>query len=289
MSKFLRKAQGAQRGSTHIAIIVCLVVALVGVLGVVFYQNFIVKPAKTTTQASTKTEAASPKTTEVPKSTIEAIAGSDMNRYINHEYGFQFDFPKQAYESVKCAESTVGYDTYGNKIVVPTYKTNEFDVTDITVLEGDGKFMVTAKQTTLLSELKDGGFSKCEVIPSSIALAEKANFDSTISLGSEFRTWEVAKVVNKDHLSDAVSSLASFKGQAVNYTLGALQDGRYPMTYTFTNNPDNVGGGAYKFWYYPSKGLLVYIGLGQSASFMKSKTDDSVYIGQIVDSFKLTD
>jgi len=149
--------------------------------------------------------------------------------------------------------------------------------------------MVTAKQTTLLSELKDGRFSKCEVIPSSIALAEKANFDSTISLGSEFRTWEVAKVVNKDHLSDAVSSLASFKGQAVNYTLGALQDGRYPMTYTFTNNPDNVGGGAYKFWYYPSKGLLVYIGLGQSASFMKSKTDDSVYIGQIVDSFKLTD
>ncbi|MEO5949646.1 MAG: hypothetical protein ABIP74_04535, partial [Candidatus Saccharimonas sp.] len=169
------------------------------------------------------------------------------------------------------------------------YKTYEFGVTDITVLEGDRKFMVTAKQAALLSELVDGRFSRCEIVPVTISLAERANMDSTIYLATEFRTWEIAKVTDKDHLGDAVSSLSSFKNKAVSYTLGALKDGRYDVSYRFADNPDNVGGGAYKFWYYPLKELLVYIGLGQSASFMKSETDDSVYITQIVDSFKLTD
>lgn len=275
------------KGSAHVIIIICLVVALLAALGVVFYQNFIAtKPTSKTDVTSKVAETGTTKTT--PKNTIEVIAGSDMNRYVNNEYGFEFQFPKQAYEATGCADSTTGYDNYGNAKVVASYKTTSSGQADMTVLEGDRRYMITSKQTVVLSERQDH-YTKCEVVPTTIALVDSYKGDLPTYVAAEYRTWEVAKVTDKDHVGDALSTLASFKGKAVNFTFGALDSGRYSLTYTYADNPDNVGGGAYKLWYYPAKQLLVYIGLGQSVSFTTDATATEYYISRIVDSFKLND
>ena len=276
-----------RRGSAHVVIIVCFVVALMGVLGYALYRNLTTAPTdKVSTNTSTKSES-SVSTSAKPKSTIEVIANSDMNRYINNEYGFEFQFPKQAYEATGCTDSTVGYDNYGSQKVVPSYKTTSNGQADMTVLEGDHRFMITSKETVVLSEHQDN-YMKCEVVPTTIALVDSYKGGLSTYVAAEYRTWEVARVADKDHIGDALGTLASFKNASVSYTMSTLNDGRYTLTYTYNDNPDNVGGGAYKLWYYPAKQRLVYIGLGQSISFTTDETATSYYIGRIVDSFKLT-
>jgi len=271
-------------GSAHVIIIAGLVVILIGALGVVFYQNFIAKKAdpSASSVSSTTTQA-----TEKPKSTTEITAGSDMNRYINNEYGFEFQFPKQAYEAVGCADSTVGYDTYGNEKTVAGYKTVASGLADMTVLEGDRRYMITSKQTVVLSDHQEY-YMKCEVVPTTLALVDSYKGELSQYVAAEYRTWEVARAEDKDHIAEALGTLASFQGKAVSYTIGNLENDRYSLTYSYNDNPENVGGGAYKLWYYPSKKLLVYIGLGQSISFTKDETSEEYYITRIVDSFKLT-
>lgn len=276
------------RGSAHVIIITVLAVALFAALGVVFYQNFIAVKQTSKTDTTSSASTTKVKTPEIRKNSIEVISGSDMNRYVNNEYGFEFQFPKQAYEATGCADSNVGYDSYGNKKVVASYKTTSSGLADMTVLEGDRRYMITSKQTVILSERQDN-YTKCEVVPTTIALVDSYKGDLPTYVAAEHRTWEVARVADKDHIGDALSTLASFKNQSVSYTVGTLDGGRYSLSYTYTNNPDNVGGGAYKLWYYPAKQLLVYIGLGQSVSFTTDATAAEYYISRIVDSFKLTD
>ncbi|MEO5949118.1 MAG: hypothetical protein ABIP74_01820, partial [Candidatus Saccharimonas sp.] len=52
-------------GNAHVIIVICLVVALLGVLGVVFYQNFIVKSDKAT-QADTKDSTTNSESAKAP-------------------------------------------------------------------------------------------------------------------------------------------------------------------------------------------------------------------------------
>lgn len=66
-----------QRGSTHAIIIVILVVALLGVLGVVFYQNFIANKSTSTTTQDTTTQ-----------KTIETVRMAFESKI------YAFDYPK---------------------------------------------------------------------------------------------------------------------------------------------------------------------------------------------------
>lgn len=54
-----------QKGSIHVAIIIILVIALIGALGFVFYQNFVNKPARQNTQNAQQKEAPKLKTARV--------------------------------------------------------------------------------------------------------------------------------------------------------------------------------------------------------------------------------
>lgn len=86
--KLVVSAQGADRtamkknnqtGSAHVVIIVLLVVALLGALGFVFYQNFIAKPAQVTI------ETPKPVTDEDPLVTTQLAFNSDI---------YEIDHPK---------------------------------------------------------------------------------------------------------------------------------------------------------------------------------------------------
>jgi len=69
-------------GSAHVIIIVCLVVALLGTLGMVFYQNFIQKKSTNTTTQISQTASTSSSGTTV-----------SLGQFTSHKYLIRFTYP----------------------------------------------------------------------------------------------------------------------------------------------------------------------------------------------------
>ncbi|MDB5166970.1 MAG: hypothetical protein JWN26_115 [Candidatus Saccharibacteria bacterium] len=97
------KSRQSQAGSAHLVIIIVLVVALLGALGFVFWQNFINKPVanqanSSQTTPTTKTDT----TTTSPTATGFVVSGWSVS-IPTTETGFQ----------ANSASSSNGYDFYG--------------------------------------------------------------------------------------------------------------------------------------------------------------------------------
>lgn len=292
-----------QRASTHVVVIVCLAVVLLGTLGVVFYKNFIAKnqslasnqdTAKNTGSSSANKESTS---TNLPSSSIDDGDSVDMLRYTNNTYGFRFDFPKQTYGSIGCHAMNQWYDNYGNLTDAPvTLYVVDSGVADMTVLESTHEFTIAQKRAPLFTQSTYGTnqrqyFSACQMVD---VTQDKVKTSSTGTyLSTEYRSWQVYHVGSQDEIATLAAKFDSLPSgsnvKKTSYTLGQLAGGRQLVTYSFEyNNTDEIDGGATTTWYYPDKKLLVHIGLGQALSFAKSSGSDEYYIGQIVSSFVLT-
>jgi len=292
-------SQQIRKGSVQVVIIVGLVVVILGGLGVIFYQNFIAQPKTNTTSTSTTSATTTTIPAIKPKSTIEVTSGSDMNHYINNEYGFEFDFPKQAYGSTGCHSTTKWYDNYGKLVDAPvTSFVVDNGMTDMTVIDGPHSYTIAQKRAPLFTMSVYGTDkrqydSACEMVDVTQDRIDQVS--DTIDLSTERRSWQVYKIDTEQEIATLASQLNSLPQgtniKSTSYALGQLSGGRQTVTYSYEFKDSNVGvygTGATKTWYYPAKKLLVHIGLGQSVSFMKAATGDASYIDQIVDSFKLT-
>lgn len=106
----MNKSLHRQSGSAHIVIIIILVVAILGALGFVFWQNFL-QPKATPQVITSETSA---QTQEKP-----SPAATDYESYSNAEYSFSY--PKDGW-TVKEAEDT-GTDS---GIITPTVYSGDY-------------------------------------------------------------------------------------------------------------------------------------------------------------------
>lgn len=284
----MRKSLG--RGSAHVVIITVVIVVILAALGAAFYNNFISKRSSGTVSEAASTTSAQ----DAPKSSISEVAGTDMLRYSNPSLGFHFDFPKQTYGEVACAANDKWYDSYGTLVDAPvTWYAAIYGPAAMTILESNNTFTITQKRAPLFTAATYGADkrqynSDCKMVD--VTQQALDNRDLTVTS----RAWQVYKVNSQDDIARYGKLLEPIRSDAtisaIEYTLGALQNGRQDVQYTVTyKNPDDglTGGGASKTWYYSKQKLLVHIYLGQSNSFAKVDDQNSYYIDQIVDSFSV--
>lgn len=99
-------------GSAHVIIIVCLVVALVGTLGVVFYQNVIQKRAASEQATSTSTTQSSSNTTDG--------TSVSLTQFTSHKYLIRFNYPSSWSVSELVSEDQA--DWYASVVTVKNDK-----------------------------------------------------------------------------------------------------------------------------------------------------------------------
>ena len=282
---------GYKEGSAHMIVIAAVVVSLLAALGFVFYKNFIAKGDSTTQTAADTKQSAS---TKAEENTITAVDGTDMMRYTNNQYGFRFDFPRQAYGSTGCEVQKQWYDNNGKLYDAPVMAYIAVSgMAEMTVLESDNTYTIAQKQAPLFTLATYGDdkrqyYSECKMTAVTQVLIHG---DGQHDLSTPYRSWQVYRIGSQDEIAVKAKELDSLAYNdnvtSVEYSLGALENGRQAVSYTFTFEPNDgyVGGGATKTWYYPEQKLLVHIGLGQSYSFAKDSTEETYYIDEIVESF----
>lgn len=281
----LKPKNSSQNGSVHVVIVVIIIIGIIGALGYVFWKNYV---AKEDSSISKKT--GSSKSESKKKSEIKELAG-DMNKYVNYELGFEFLFPKAVSADTECATSDFVYDNYGNKVAAKMHYVTKAGAAPMTVLEDDGRFVVTTKNYVVLSDRTYDGehayASSCDVEPATVEKAEDIN----VLEGGEHisnmatRTFVVGEASDNDAITAFIQKNVYKEGTIASF--GKLSNGRQDVN-VLVNNAPKTGSFAYKLWYYPSKHKLVYIALGQSAVFTSVGELGKYYDRQVVDSFKFS-
>jgi hypothetical protein len=278
-----------QAGSVHMITIVILVFVLLGGLGFVFWKNFISKPNTVDTN-----EKSSAKKEKIPtkKSEIIVQSNSDMNRYVNHEEGFEFSFPKIAEAPAKCVTKSTVYDTYGKEVPSRSYYATVIGAADMGVLEGDGRYIVAPEETFVLSDITyDGSYDlagACSKQPATIELIDFAN-----DLNKDKRVENTIKrefdIIQADNMEAITTFVRKTLGDTqATATLGALEEGRQKITFNYGPGI-HMGMVGYNAWYYPARKKLVYMNMGQNVVLLSPTTLGLYYDDKVANSFKFTD
>jgi len=106
--------QKQQSGIVHLAIIIVLIVALLGVLGFVYWQNFI-QPKNSTTKGSSSKSTSD---TKIPAVKTDPLVG--WKTYTNTALGFSIKYPSdwQVSDGIISPQTYIDYQTkkYGNLV-----------------------------------------------------------------------------------------------------------------------------------------------------------------------------
>lgn len=290
-----------QNGSTLVVVVSLLTVVLLGTLGFVFYQNFIVKKqnsATTTasdTQSTEKSEAA-----VLPTTSISQSDRSGWLRYTNNALGYQIDFPGQVYGETSCRAANQWYDTSGQLVAAPvTVYGGDEGMADMTILDypSRGMALITQKRAPQFTNATYGAdqrgyFSACTMVDTTPEIL-LANTNTSKSIAISWRPLQVFKLSSQDEVATKATSIYGLLGsdvvKGVRYSLGSLSSGRQKVTYSYDLKPGAeqlTGGGRVDVWYYPEQMALVSVSLGQSVAFANDSNTTVVYDQDIVDSFK---
>ena len=93
MKGYLMNKQKSQSGFAHLAIIIVLIVALLGTLGFVYWQNFMQTKTSNTAQKTPTENKDSNVIAPVTKTPAVADPMADWKTYTNAQYGFSFKYP----------------------------------------------------------------------------------------------------------------------------------------------------------------------------------------------------
>lgn len=292
----LKNTRRSTSGSAHVVIIIILIVAILGALGYVFWSHFIetkpviktitkVSPAKTTTSIS-------------PKSKIIVLEGGDMNKYINYEYGFEFEFPKQSYTYTACQATNDTSDFQGTyyEPVIPHF-TLAKGIADMTVIESDVSYIVTSNKLVSLSNPGVIGvgryarsiFKSCDVLDTTAQLLNDAYSDTdNVDTPTETRAFDVYPTSDETAVQSLVRTLFDDAHATISLSADDSDKTRQIITVKLSADSEgHFGGGGYRFWYYPTQKKSVYAEIGQAPAFQYPDQSDNYY-GLNLDSFKFS-
>jgi|GEM_PF-3522629 len=279
------------QGSAHIVIIIILIAAILGGLGFVFWNRFITPKAthREVTVAKEDVLAA-------PKKSEMLIGNDDMNRYINYEKGFQFQFPKKISSNSICKEFNTRRDYYGNEIPSETHFGSSDGPVQMTILESGDEYIISPKVSALLSEPNGTDemgyiFKKCDILPTTIELIEEGRKDNfgVKNIMIESRSFKVLSADSKENASQVTREI--FKDQTGSVTWTTETDkARERGSFTFGPSAGDRRSPnfAYNLWYYPKEKKVVYINIGQSRWLQNVSTADDFFDSTVIDSFKFS-
>jgi hypothetical protein len=257
------KKSTSQTGSAHMVIIIVIVLAVIGALGYVLWNNMN-KPKANNTQTSQNNTPTPP----AKKSEIVTLQNSDMNKYVNYEQGFEFEFPKVVYSGIGCTTSTTVLNTSGQQIPVePHYNLNGGSA-ETTILESVGRYIITTKNMVVLSnytQTSDGHYlaHTCDVKPATVGLADTRNEVGAVYVdNTATKEFDIVSAKNDDDITAYIRKITG-DNQATIGAKGPLTQDRQDISIKY--GPERLtGAGGYKLWYYPSKQKIVYFSLGQA-------------------------
>ena len=278
--------RNTQNGSAHGLTAVVIVVIIISLLGFVFWKNYLNKD-NGQMNSSTSREDKKPE----KKSEIVIQENSDMNRYVNYDQKFEFEFPKEIFGSTACKQSSIVYDNYGNEVHVQDHYLVGEAKTGTTVLESGDRYIIASSNSAILSnnvKIDDGHTIalSCNEEKTTIDLVDyKNDINSEKYVSVEDRTFEVSTAQNDNDITAFIRKVTS-DSQASIGSKAQIENGRQDITFK-PGSDQVVGGYGYKLWYYPTPKKIVFIALGQNPSFKYPDNSDNWYLDRIVDSFKL--
>lgn len=274
----------SQKGSVHVVVIVILILAIVGALGFVFWNNFMVKNTADTSQKPPASKAETP----AKKSEVIALAG-DMNKYVNYEQGFEFLFPKMVEAPAECVTKSTVYNAYGKEIPSRSYYTTSTGSMALDVLEGDSRYVVAPKETFVLSNIAhEGSYDLAGACAKQPATLELMDFKNELNGSKRVentvkREFEIIQAGGMEAITNFARKTLGDSQATV--TLGAARDGRQAVA--FNHGPGiHMGISGYSAWYYPAKEKLVYMNMGQNVVFISPTVLGLYYDSKVADSFK---
>lgn len=282
------KKSTSQTGSAYLVIIIVIVLAVIGALGYVLWNNMN-KPKTNNTQTSQNKVATPP----AKKSEIIALQNSDMNKYVNYEQGFEFEFPKESYAPSQCMQKDYVENADHSMSRVDSYYIDSYAAgVPITVLESGNRFIITPKNIFILSSYgAPGQAHKCETQSASVDLLDRKNNvdESQYVANTNQLEFDVVPATNENDILAFIHKTLNDDTASID-TMGPLTDGRQAVTMKGGTKNAHETGFAYKLWYYPAQKKLVYIALGQSISFEPTADPNTggYYDFKIADSFKFS-
>lgn len=271
--------------------VVAITVVLVGAVGFLFWNNIMNKSAdKAEPYTATVKSSDEPK----PKSEIIVLKDGDMNKYVNHEKGFEFLFPKQIRTANECKEYTEAFDRFGNKVASEPRMGASDGPMDVVVLEAGDDYTIAAKETVVLSDPEGTSekgyiYKSCDKVATTVDLMNEdkryASLGAAKSMYTESRTFKVLDTADRN---DALSTIRQAFGDSTGTLAWKDDPGKNRQSGEFVRSPNAEwsGGFAYDLWYYPKERMTVFMVLGHSVSFAYPDGSEKAYINRIIDSFK---
>lgn len=275
-----------QKGSIHVIITVAIVVVVLVALGYVAWNHFMKKPVvKATAQTTTHP------VVRTPKSGIVVLPAGDLNKYVNYEGGFEFQFPKQVYAPNECKGTDVKFDNYGNKVSSDYHYGVSDGATSMTVLVNTDEYIIVPNKTVVLSSPEgsdaDGYiYTACDVYPTTLDLVNQSYKDNygVKNISLEERSFIIRKANGADGALDAARTIFDDATGTVKWAADPEENDRQTGSFLYTPNTHLTGGFAYKLWYYPAEKKVVFFAIGQSVFFQYPDGSNQFY--NPVDTFK---